>query len=184
MRLKLPPQKYNAFFFLHPFHLPQFQNHKRAKNWTHPCNSSWTFFLVLVKGVLSLASTAVALTLFYGLKSTLPFGPFLSWSCCSCNGAKAAGTRASALKKERSTFEASSPFMHGPRGTTALTAIEGPGQLHNHHTEEPDLQTTTIRHLTHFDAFREKWCFSESPKVLIGFSNHGQKFILQLNQES
>ena len=113
-------------------------------------------FLVLVKGVLSLASTAVALTLFYGLKSTLPFGPFLSWSCCSCNGAKAAGTRASALKKERSTFEASSPFMHGPRGTTALTAIEGPGQLHNHHTEEPDLQTTTIRHLTHFDAFREK----------------------------
>ena len=60
-------------------------------------------------------------------------------------------------------FEAStSPFMHGPRGTTALTAIEGPGQLHNHHTEEPDLQTTTIRHLTHFDAFPEKWLGSPS----------------------
>ena len=56
---------------------------------------------------LSLASTAVALTLFYGLKSTLLFGPFLSWSC-SCRATEQKLQRqeleASALKKERSTW--------------------------------------------------------------------------------
>ena len=83
-------------------------------------------------------------------------------------------TRVGAKRTNEDTSKTSSPECKGCIGdcggawgcvgciTTAFTAIEGPGQLHNHHTEEPDLQTTTIRHLTHFDAFPEKWLGSPS----------------------